>query len=266
MKNDSPPYPYPPKDFAQAIEEWEIFQSDDPNNKEKYESPTQRNVTYRSYTQATPIGGPIGAQNGVKDLTGFDTEKFRLRPVPTKDKNPDHQKYQLYALSQHIVICPPSRFMDKLKQENFNILLIAPEILGTGSNTTINVTPKTTKACTSQNIVYDDDLDQSPTNPIATKTITIYTRSVEGMIQYLGALVKDSEKNDGATNSIGFYVRKGQSADARVSFAYVDGSYYIAPDGPKEHTLQILGLIEQLLNLRKNSKEITTTPATQLVP
>jgi hypothetical protein len=249
-----------PKSFDDAIQEWGIDQA---------ESPTLRNITFQSYTAGTKIGGPVSLTSaGVKDLTGFDPEKFRLIPVKAAGGGTEGKTtYQLYALSQHVVICPPSQYMASLQQGKFNILLVAPEILGTGSNTTINVTPRSPSACGTKDIVYDlDQTNQINPKNYGTKTITIYTRSVEGMFQYLGALLKQNEDHPELKNPLGFYVGRGQSPSARISFSYLDGDYYVAPDGPDDHTLQILGLVEQLLNLRKDSKEIMTTPASQSVP
>ncbi len=101
--------------------------------------------------------------------------------------------------------------------------------------------------------------------------ITIYTRSVEGIIRYLGDIVR--QYGDSPENPIKFYIRGGARADEKISVLYNGKAYSVGPyQDDSEHTigtdntLPILALLEQLLNLRKSAKEITSSPTAVLVP
>lgn len=244
--------------FDALLRNWEITPD------EKF---TDRKVSFHEYTGLVPIGGPA-TLGPLHDLASFDPAKFRLERVSqpagapgqgAREPRPD--LYQLYAVEDRIVICPPQAYLRAEKNKKFDIFLVAPQILGSGNDKTIKVTAHSADAC--------DKTEEIDLPPEAAKVaaghaekITIYSRSVEGMIQYLGAMLRANQ----ATNPIKFYVRKDATANARIALDYRDGTYYVAPDSDDDHTLQILALLEQLLNLRKNSKEISTTTAVQSVP
>jgi hypothetical protein len=261
-----PNLPETQTEFDQLLQNWEITPD---------EKSTDRKVSFHGYTGLMPIGNPtpLGSQSGLKDLAALDPTKFRVeykgpRSVLSEDqrtsqgpKEVKQDTYQLYAVEERIVICPPQTYLKAERDKKFDIYLVAPQILGSGNDKTIRVTPHPADACSKSEMI---DLQPAAAEVAAERAekITIYSRSVEGIIQYLGAVLRTNQP----TNPIKFYVRKAATANARISLTYQDGTYYVGPDSSDDHTLQILALLEQLLNLRKNSKEITTTTAVQSVP
>jgi hypothetical protein len=256
-----PNLPEAQQGFDALLRNWEITPD---------EKSTDRKVSFHEYTGLTPIGSPaaLGPQSALRDLASFDPAKFRLERVGqaagapgqgAKETKPD--LYQLYAVEDRIVICPPQAYLRAEKNKNFDILLVAPQILGSGNDKTIKITAHSAAACTKTEEI-DPPAESAQAAAEHAEKITVYSRSVEGMIQYLGAVLRANQ----ATNPIKFYVRKEAAANARIALDYRDGTYYVAPDSDDDHTLQILALLEQLLNLRKNSKEISTTTAVQSVP
>jgi hypothetical protein len=90
------------------------------------------------------------------------------------------------------------------------------------------------------------------------------------ILRYLGDIVR--QYGDSAENPIKFYIRR-TSADQKISVVYSGKAYSVGPyQDDSEHTigtdntLPILALLEQLLNLRKSAKEITSSPTAILVP
>jgi hypothetical protein len=240
-----------------------------------------RAISYHGYKALTPIAESVtlGAQGGLKDLVSLDPHKFRAKRMTSSQerdassganakKNLPGRKpvakgddlYQLYSIEDRIIICPPKPFLERWSR-TYDILIVAPQIVGN----TIDVTPQSAAACDASEWPGEDALPPSAKKRM---TITIYTRSVEGMIQYLGAILRP-----GSENPLRFIVTKGSSESAKVALSYAGDQYSVAPYARDpadtlgtDNTLPILALVEQLLNLRKNSKEITTTPAAQIVP
>jgi hypothetical protein len=72
----------------------------------------------------------------------------------------------------------------------------------------------------------------------------------------------------------------GDPCHARFSLSYRDRSYYVAnfnppgrdstcspePHDRKDHTLEVLAVLHQLVGLNKSATDIRTTPAVQLLP
>ena len=252
--------------FLNEIALWEV----------RPENPrTQRSVSYHAYTEYTPIGEDValGNQGGLKDFLGLDPRKFLARRVHQGAPNDeagkparsakDEDRYQLYAVENRIIICPPKSFRDRFNK--FNITIVAPQI----EAGTVNVTPQSAGACDASTWPPDGTQQTKPE-----MEITVYTRSVEGMIQYLGGIQRATELPSGDVahdNPLGFFIRPGLLKGRKVALDYQGEDYSVLPYRPDEtlgtdNTLPILALVEQLLNLRKNSKEITTTPAAEIVP
>jgi len=98
---------------------------------------------------------------------------------------------------------------------------------------------------------------------------SIYMRSAEGIIQYLGALARSKEFEQLQRDHIGFtLVSFGDSPDgARFGVEYKGRTYYVrSPTDGSDRTLEVLALLTQLLNLSKVAKEIPTTKAVEIVP
>lgn len=282
------------KDGTPVTADIRVNQPDDPKMLERFndvlshwgvrpDNPrTKRAVSYHGYRAVTPLAPNVslGAQGGLKDFVGLDPHKFRTVKVeeteprdtqaPGKSArkgvlqkasaaNADH--YDLYSTQDRIVVCPPDSF--RKAWAHYDIYIIAPQISGAD----IDVTPQPAAACDVSEVQTDGPMVAHTGKP--QMIITVYTRSVEGMIQYLGALVRANLPKE--KNPLRFFVRDGSSEDQKVSLDYAGARYSIGPYKSNDtlgddNTLPILALVEQILNLRKNSKEITTTPAAQIVP
>jgi hypothetical protein len=118
---------------------------------------------------------------------------------------------------------------------------------------------------------------------------TLSMRSVGEIIQYLGDLLwyqdnfGESELrnspvtlgycadrnthpshncNDGAL----FRLYNTPLAGAPVRLTYHDVPYYIAPYSPADHTLQVLAILNQLIDLNKSATDLRATPTVQVIP
>jgi len=67
-----------------------------------------------------------------------------------------------------------------------------------------------------------------------------------------------------------FFRLDGDPADARFNLWYRDKLYSVAhlnpPDGLKDHTLEILSVVHQLVDLNKSATDIRATPFVQVLP
>jgi hypothetical protein len=241
---------------------------------------TERSVTYHSYLKLTPVTESV-QENSIKDFSGLDPRKIRARkralsaaePVTgmrqatpemgDKSRTETGELFELAAVEDRIIICPPRSFLD-IWARTFDISIVAPQISGT----TVDETPQPAEACEVAEWPGGETGQPGPSPQPRKKQmqIKIYTRSVEGMIQYLGAIVR--KYGESPDNPIRFFIHRGSISEEKVSLLYEGRSYAVGPyrDDDQSHlgednTLPILGLVQQLLNLRKSSKEIINTSA-----
>ncbi len=115
------------------------------------------------------------------------------------------------------------------------------------------------------------------------------SRSVGEMIQFLGDVLwyQDNSKQSqtrnvpvtlsycgvgpwGAahdcTGGILFQVKKGIQTKARFTLSYRDEYYSIGDYGEDDHSLQVMAIINQLINLNKSATDLRATPIVQVVP
>lgn len=52
----------------------------------------------------------------------------------------------------------------------------------------------------------------------------------------------------------------------RFKVAYVDGSYTVAHASEKDHTLEVLSILTQLIDLNKSAKDLRETPTVKIIP
>ncbi len=235
-----PDEPEQQREFQDLLATWNVLPG---------ETASKRQLSFHSYKLLRPVGTPFVFSG----LAGLNPDRFRIDAVPGQ------KTAQLYAVEDRIVICPPAAWLER--EENIELFIVAPQILASTTEKIIDTTPQPARACKEAETRASLGINQRPA-PGATRTITIFSRSVEGMIQYLGAILRAKQPQ----NPVRFYVRQGNGGNERISLDYKDGVYSVAPYSEDDHTLKILSLLEQLLNLRKNSKEIPTTPAVQSVP
>jgi hypothetical protein len=102
---------------------------------------------------------------------------------------------------------------------------------------------------------------------------TIYIRSVEGMIQYLGSLIEGRHAKEDQSilrQALGGYTLFDlETAPEGASFgvSYGGDSYYVHYyDRQRDRTMLTLALVNQLINLNTNAAELPTTKPVEIVP
>lgn len=101
--------------------------------------------------------------------------------------------------------------------------------------------------------------------------LTIHLRSTEGVIRFLGRYLKAAEKSPASTYRLGtaplFSVSTGAGRGAVETT--LRGQRYFVADAPLEarrRNTKILSLVEQLINLHKESVDRPATRAVQVIP
>lgn len=204
-------------------------------------------ITGHIYSALTPIGPPfvIDAGKQLKDLSGLDEEKYRVRPNFSG-------QYRLYRVQQRIALC---RLTDGKK---------------------LSLSRKDYRACNDNEVIVESANSQAGNS--------LYVRSVYEVIKYLGQVLKfqdlksDREPNRCLTldqsdrlcgGDVLFQVN-GPVGDPVVSVAYGGTVSSVArspcrSQGPCDHSLETLALLTLLLNANKAAKDIPSTPAVQLI-
>jgi len=137
--------------------------------------------------------------------------------------------------------------------------------------------------------IFQDFLDGNPN-----VSLRLSLRSVGEMFQYLGDVVYYEEnlathpqpgRNQNLTlgycdparslencdsNSGGFLFRLMHEADpainARLMITYRGERYYLASDSLNDHSLQVIAILNQLVNLNKSASSLNVTPYVQALP
>jgi hypothetical protein len=91
----------------------------------------------------------------------------------------------------------------------------------------------------------------------------LYTRSVEAVFYYLGGLLKDP-----ANSPIPFYISDSPLEPARFHVDYRGKSYFVreATDDGSDATITILAILNDLLNLNRDAKDIPSTKTVATTP
>jgi hypothetical protein len=118
--------------------------------------------------------------------------------------------------------------------------------------------------CTSGRIRVRSDLH--PEIPI------LYPRSPQGMIEFLGALLR-LQRKEGRVITVGVEPSSGalfslsnNPAGARFTVTYHGESYYVKEANSSDHTLEVLALLNQMLDLYKSAKDVPRFPAITVAP
>jgi hypothetical protein len=76
-----------------------------------------------------------------------------------------------------------------------------------------------------------------------------------------------AENDPSCTNNGGtlFNLIEGKK-DGPIVVPYRDHNYAVANDNDRDHTLEVLSIVTQLIGLNKSAKDLTTTPTVQVVP
>jgi hypothetical protein len=244
-------------------------------------------VTANRYTSLIPIGPKFvfaPDAKDFKDMTALDPAKFRLQ-YTAKGK-----LAQLYSVKPEpeIVFCrdnvplPMVGLSDDINAHQYAFPTIATKIAGPGksapgkSATAVKAPPA--PALNIEAAVRDSwkRVCNAPMAPMGEEGPlgsadfgTINIRSVEAIIQYLGALLRNPKSAAVLQKHLGYsLIRLGQdSGNARFMVNYMGRSYYVREVGDgSDRTLQALALLTQLISLNKVAKEIPTTRDVEIIP
>jgi hypothetical protein len=95
-------------------------------------------------------------------------------------------------------------------------------------------------------------------------------RSTEGVIRFVGQYLQAAQDEPGKTWRLGtqplFSVVEGDPSDAIVSTELLHRRYAIADDANRRRNMMVVALIEQLVNLHKESTDRPVTVPVQVVP
>jgi hypothetical protein len=210
-------------------------------------------------------GGSLSTE--IKDFSSIDTSKVRVECVDRTPGMPDGKpcnentiQYKIITYSEqpNVILCAKEQYFFAplaLFRPDMNDPAIAPSY-----QSNIDLWKQ---LCTS---------DVAPGTE-ATDVGTVYIRSVEGMIQYLGALIsgpnaaKNQEALRQALNGYTLFNLTDDATNARFGVSYDGEQYYVHQyDSGKDRTVQTLALVNQLLNLNTKASELPSTRAVELVP
>ncbi len=197
-----------------------------------------------------------------KEIAGLDPHKVRLY------SDAKTGKFALYAVSpdQKSVLC---RY---LRTESIGGDINANEHRGLtsdrfkvfGLSQTRLPLHRPSAVCTDPEVIVD--------SASAASDIVLFPRSPQGILEYLGALLRLQERErrtitlspDPATGHL--FSLSNQPEGARFSVKYRGATYYVNSESERDHSLAVLGLLNQLFNLYKSSKDIPTTRTVNIAP
>lgn len=219
-----------------------------------------------------PIAGSTGGKEGgaqFKDLTTVDSAKVHVecfdtgtKTAPAADgKHCDdgtvNYKLITYAEPTNVILCA--------KEQYFFVPLALASADMNDPRSARGYAPQINlwkQLCTSAFAPGTSD----------TEVGTIYIRSVEGIIQYLGALISErygTVDQAALRDAVGYTLFNLRREDngARFGISY-NGKYYFVPeyDSAADRTLETLALVKDLLNLDTKANELPTTRAVEIVP
>jgi hypothetical protein len=87
----------------------------------------------------------------------------------------------------------------------------------------------------------------------------VYLRSVDGIVAYLGKLLRESDR------PLPFDISTRPHDNDRYTVSY-DGVTYYVPGRGHDRTMDTLSLLNQLINLNKKASELPSTRAVETVP
>jgi hypothetical protein len=238
----------------------------------------------------TPVGPPFAANmdKHLKELSKVDVDKYELDPL---EPNPDpvarhkepytlveepvegkiYPRYQLFSVSdKKVLICFNSE----------------------------KASPRDRKLCRESGGASPENKPQATYPPCrrpedllrtycSGATLKFAVRSAGDVVHFLGDLIWLQENNrlphwelhnpvtlgyceesaaPHCTDTLFSIVRETQGSPGRLRVPY-RGDYYTVPNSTSEnHTLEVLAITAQLINLNKSAKELRSTPTVQIIP
>ena len=229
----------------------------------------------------------------LKDIAGLQTGNVRLGLMP-KIRQADDNQYTLFRESAPLVmICSADETKSTIDERLRNVGNSLLSLLGLSSKSIVAPRDPTQRAaflrmaCTQSKIVNMEkhSIDQEGTAANAGQTYIL--RSADGVLQYLGQVLRKVQKDqadDSARKGVLFKVADSNDVHTlfqlherpvsnnasgigdRIVVSYQGKNYYVRQGDPRDHTLEVLGLVNQLINSNKNASEIPATKAVQIVP
>lgn len=201
-----------------------------------------------AFYELKPIGPtfPIDMAKSFKDVAALDPTKTRLK----LEKN---GRYQLYRIAANASVA----FCRYLGQDTEGRALYALLQVARTSARSID------RACSANQVVVTGT---------PSKEDTLYVRSPAAIIEFLGALLRLQEREhrsitvDAPPGSQTLFRLHRLPRRARFEVLYRNTRYYVEQETRRDHTLQILAILTQLLDLYKSAKDIPSTRSVTVVP
>jgi len=183
----------------------------------------------------------------LRNLVQVNSSDLDLNLVKITDQdrkiNPDLPKlgegYQLSKSADKFVLCVPSG------PDTFDAVGIA--VSGATQAPKKPPVPKTNGTC-----------GKRSANPYR---YVIYTRSVEAIFYYLGALLRHPEYS-----SLAFHIYDHPIDNARLHTSYRGQTYYVREVQDDDYTIAVLAILNDLLNLNRDANEIPSTKTVATTP
>lgn len=210
-----------------------------------------------AYREIRPVGGPftLDLSKNAKDIASLDFTKVKL------DYDAKTNKYQINSLSPtiKIVFCRRTAASEIATPNGYRIFGVSDTILPANEKHWPDV-------CTENAVVIENGAHLAP--------ITVSLRSPQGMIEYLGALLRFQEQHrERGPITLGqppsqdvFFTLTTEAARARFGVDYGGRTYYVNQAGPNDHSLEVLSLVNQLFDLYKSAKDIPNIRPVTIIP
>jgi hypothetical protein len=236
------------------------------------------------YTEASAVGPVLPSSVLQQRSILADLAQASAAGLQVKFEKSDNLVHT-YKTMTHAVLCVASD--PDLGSVHYQALAIAASSVV--SNPAAVEWPKSAAACTTLNAKSDPSAP-SVSPQITPGQILVHLRSVEAIFYWLGMIsAVDNELQHDPTKKLAndelearilncyikFHVQDHPVANERFHVAYRGTTYYVAngwdpedadPPCSGDNTIAILGLLNDLLNLRRDANEIPTTKAVQSVP
>jgi hypothetical protein len=217
-------------------------------------------------------GKPIGLS--IQDLAAFDGQKLDLRGAITRDPADDAQVQVVRpSTSKRVPTAQPGKpcnYALVVPPKEPEKAASVPEIRSKPTAQILGIpeTPPAERVLISHGraIVLADD---ERSDVVVPTDIYVTFRSPEGVIRFLGQYLKAAEDNSTNTYQVGvsplFSVCDRHCGTTVASAEVLGHRYYIADDRNRPRNMQVIGLIEELVNLQKSSADHPVTTAVHVI-
>jgi hypothetical protein len=237
-----------------------------------------------AYYELTPVGGAFTVgDSSLKDVATIDQTKYRLLP----DKSATG-KYRLYAISptQKVAFCLKIGGDDQDGSGRSARFIALGNILSAKAAVAGGEDPR----CTNDQVFLEP---HSEGVSGVQGHASVSTRSVEGMIQFLGGVlrwerkygkpmtfddfIRSSQANEptptvfGSNTSDVFFDPATNVSDPLFSVDYMGEQYSVGLNEQTggmshDHTLEVLAMVSKLLDMNKSAAALPVTQSVQIVP